>query len=656
MASRHLVAALAFASCFASILAISPSPGRQSPLLPTNSPARYQRLNFSSSAPLIFHSTFSLLQQWPNTFYPNGHTVAPCTIAKHTNLYHAHNNESFPDSPEWLSFDASMAYSILGGLPNSHLLTFRTTRDVKCLYFDGESASLMDDGCMDSQMLVIYNNSARVPENPRWSAPPTHPIDSETIAQVQHDAAPPPPAFKFNPLRGEYARAEALCNFIREKNLGGPGWGYEGIVRMNAAFELVWCNFTSPSAQLVSWLNVSAPRTDGIAEPWSPSIASDHHAPPTPPPRGRPRYGWFDQPFRGRSAYEWFLSAAKTFGFHGGLPGRGEGRITIDSCALFTFYDDALEDQTRARVESERLLLNLTVDGFWQTPTTGEARAAALDQLAHRRRALRATNVSVSDGLYMRSELQRRLRDTLSSPSKRCSNIDWTLVSQTIVADYSADIHELYSLLAETPSFENRTRVRDWLRGVRGLAHHLYMPYYAYPPTLGKDDLVPSLSPASAWSLAALRRCEAQHDVLPSDVALLSRSEMTTYRATRQVLSGICTILLPIFLSTELLWLQHFNNSTHTAEKLPASQQEEIVSITVENLHNLEELMAWLGWSEQWTTCSPGCEIDQVCAIAIWPVMGVGHFSGPEGRGRGGDRPRREEWLVPKCVDARHLW
>lgn len=38
----------------------------------------------------------------------------------------------------------------------------------------------------------------------------------------------------------KYARAAGLCDFIKEKNLGGPGWGYESIIRMNEGFEVIW--------------------------------------------------------------------------------------------------------------------------------------------------------------------------------------------------------------------------------------------------------------------------------------------------------------------------------------------------------------------------------------------------------------------------------
>lgn len=625
--------------------------------LPLHSPEdnTYPTLNFSSSSPLIFHSTFSLLQQWSNTFFPNGHSVAPCTIAKHTNLYHARDNSSFPPSPEWFAFDPSMAYSILGQTQDSHLLTFRTTKQVKCLYFDGTSAALQDNGSMDSQMLVLHNSSANVPDNPIWGGPPRKPPNNETQPSM-NDTHPPGhgrPPHGFNPLQAEYDRASGLCDFIHQKNLGGPGWGYEGIVRMNAAFELIWCNFTSPSAQLVSWLNVSAPLIAGIQDDWT--VAED---PPQHPPGRGGRPGWgsaLAYPFRGRSAYEWFLSATKAYGFVGGVPGQGESRVHIDSCGLFSFYDSALEGQKASRIQAEQTSLNLSSSGEWQSPQSEGNRRVALQKLMRRRRNQRADNVTKADGQYMRFELEQRMRLVLNSDQRACSGIDWVEMSRAIVSDYSADMRELNTLLDSLTLSTNGTAVRDWLASVRGLAHHLYMPFFEYP-RVAKHELASALTPDASESVAALGRCESQHALLISGQQL-STGEDTTYTAIADVLSAICTTVLPVFLSVEAIWMSHFNNASAVPSTVPSSLAKIIESTTMRNRHALEELMAWLGWAEQWTSCSPGCEIGQVCAIPIWPVQGVGHFSGDNG-GMGRRKPDDgdEGWLEARCVDAEHSW
>ncbi|GKT41686.1 uncharacterized protein ColSpa_01867 [Colletotrichum spaethianum] len=63
------------------------------------------RLNYSSPAPHLFASTYGLLQQWSNTVFPNGHTMAAVEIPAFTLLYHGRMDEEGAPSPEWLAFD-----------------------------------------------------------------------------------------------------------------------------------------------------------------------------------------------------------------------------------------------------------------------------------------------------------------------------------------------------------------------------------------------------------------------------------------------------------------------------------------------------------------------------------------------------------------------
>lgn len=46
----------------------------------------------------------------------------------------------------------------MGSTGSSWMLTYSTTRPVKVLYFDGESATLMGAGRMDAQMLMLFGN------------------------------------------------------------------------------------------------------------------------------------------------------------------------------------------------------------------------------------------------------------------------------------------------------------------------------------------------------------------------------------------------------------------------------------------------------------------------------------------------------------------
>ncbi|KAI9051781.1 hypothetical protein LZ554_004048 [Drepanopeziza brunnea f. sp. 'monogermtubi'] len=119
----------------------------QKPLLEHDAPSPKTgtstwNLNFSSEASHYFASVYGLLQQWPNTFFPNGHSIVPCEIPSFTKLYHGRMDAQLPPSPEWVAFDSEMSYGIMGGTQNSHMLTYQTTRSTKCIYFDGESTTL----------------------------------------------------------------------------------------------------------------------------------------------------------------------------------------------------------------------------------------------------------------------------------------------------------------------------------------------------------------------------------------------------------------------------------------------------------------------------------------------------------------------------------
>jgi hypothetical protein len=67
--------------------------------------AQQWNFNFSSSAPHYFASAYGLLQQWSNTFFPNGHSIVPCEIPPLTKLYHGRKDAEVPPSPEWIAFD-----------------------------------------------------------------------------------------------------------------------------------------------------------------------------------------------------------------------------------------------------------------------------------------------------------------------------------------------------------------------------------------------------------------------------------------------------------------------------------------------------------------------------------------------------------------------
>jgi hypothetical protein len=641
-------------------------------------------LNFSSSAPYIFSSVSGLLEQWSNTFFPNGHTISACEIPKHTLFYHGRIDTSDPPSPEWLAFDIEMSYGIMGNDVDSRILTYRTTRAVQCIYFDGTSASLMGSGT-EAQMTFLYGNSESVPSRPgpgRGRRPPRKDYRGD---RLPHNGLPDdvPPGRsnsidgfpRWNPLADEYFRARGLCKWIKERGLGGLGWGYEGIIRMNAGFEMIWCNFTSPSLQLVSNLNVSVPRLQGGQDQKDPRrhLRDFPLAPRSSSPQQVPLGMWTDEvlpedegphgpgmtdpsePFRGAANWMWFAAAARRYGSSSMGASRGEARAKVRTCGLFTFYDQDLSGQNSARIQEEQIYLNLTSSGQWKGQQLESRRKLALDQLMRRRRWHRTNHVSKEDGVLMRESVEKSLLNALNQTG--CSDIDWHLIAQEIVTAYAQNLQDLSRLVSDPPKTdrETGTAARSWLASVRIITHWFMFPFFEYPPRpYTNDSLLQDFSLNSPAAQTALKRCQSQYNVLEGEV--LSESEGKISRAIEETLTAICHSVFEVGLSIEILWLSKFN-----AVSTESSEQHHVKAKVSAWKEQIEELNAWLGWVEHWTGCegycksnvshtktislplgmSPkSCVLQEICYIPMWPVGGWRW---------GGDAD--EALFYPKCVN-----
>ncbi|KAG0145748.1 hypothetical protein CROQUDRAFT_63580 [Cronartium quercuum f. sp. fusiforme G11] len=221
---------------------------------------------------LIFASFSNLLQQWPNSFYPTGHSIVPGIIPRGTRLYHGTNLTGPPNGMEWLAFDPPMGYIIAANSPGPSvmLFTYEALRPLRVIYLDGQSASVGTAGYQDSQTALINGTV------------PTELPPEESIAEES--------------LRLEYERAKSLCKI-------GLEWGFEGIVRMNAGFELIWCDFED-GLELVSHINATDPLAN---EP----LASFYDA-----------AGW-----------EWTRETTRRY------HDPGERRVELDPAGFISFYD-----------------------------------------------------------------------------------------------------------------------------------------------------------------------------------------------------------------------------------------------------------------------------------------------------------------------------
>lgn len=599
-------------------------------------------LNFTSPIPHLFASIPSLLHQWGNTIFPNGHALAPVEVPAYTLFYHGlispEESTPAPPSPEWLAFDLEMAYGIMGSSRNSFLLTYQTTRPIKALYFDGESAALMGLGQMDTQMLQLFGNVSG------------------------------PPGGGFFGLGQEYLRAHGLCQWFEDAGLGGRGWGFEGVVRMNAGFEMIWCDFSSPSLRLVSRLNVTAPLLaaedeDKVADSESDLFqalvlsrinqdpTSYYPLPPQPTKTGRDsepshpaappnwRHDLGREPFLGIQGWGWFDSATWHYGSTRNGPGRGEVKAKVLSCGVLSYYSAEFANQSLNRALDERKSLNLTADGLWTGPGEHGNRTKAVKQLARRRRFHHLGDVIPEEAKLMRESSERVLRSFLL-PENNCSGADWVLMTSEIVQRTTNHLTMVDSKLLSFPSDpRNETAVSRWLYDLRAQIHLFMVGYLEYPPKIGPD----TWSTQSDLYEDTYSRCKYRYTrlLVPEELpTALSREEEDIRLAVESVHGTICSVLLTLGFGVEQAWLDYSDGR----EKQAGLHAEALVDRSERWHDNIEELQAWLGWESEYYGCQETCAWDERCYIPMWPLMhntGGGPGGGPGRRPGNGTRPGR---------------
>lgn len=602
-------------------------------------------LNFTSPVPHLFAAVPTLLHQWSNTIFRNGHTIAAVEVPAYTLFYHGlispDENDPEPPSPEWLAFDLEMSYGIMGSSRNSFLLTYQTTRPIKALYFDGESATLTGLGQMDTQMLHLFGNVSG------------------------------PPGGGFDWLWQEYLRAHGLCDWLEEAGLRGSGWGFEGIVRMNAGFEMIWCDFLSPSLRLVSRMNVTAPSLpddddheeeaaeatveDGAHDVLARAQVSDaqqatsyYPLPPQPTKTDRtsepshaappPNMRWDTgrEPFLKSQGWGWFDSATWHYGSSRNGPGQGEVRAKVLSCGISSYYSPRFANQTANQALDEQTRLNLTSEGLWTGPGAAGNRTKAIKQLARRRRYHHLGNVNSDEAVLMRTNSERVLQSLLE-PSNNCSGADWVLITSEIIQRVTNQMMMMDTKLASVPAeTKNQTLVYNWLFDLRAQNHLFMVAYLEYPPQIDRD----TWSTKSELYQETYSRCKYRYTrlLVPGELhSSLSPEEQDIRSAVEEVYGTICSVLLTMGFGIELAWLDMLADTRRgqgtddTVLLLPSQ------AATWRD--NIAELTAWLGWESQYYGCKEMCAWDERCYIPMWPLMGQGGMRRRPGRGGHGGGP-----------------
>lgn len=219
----------------------------------------------------VFNALHASMRQWDSSLKHNGMSFFCASIPNNTLLYHGTGSDKAIEGTEWLAFEIEHAEVFAGprgphgggpgrgppggrrpgdgdrgrgpppdngsgtsrdregeefGPRNSlndiategsgYLHIYKTKKPLtKLLYLDGMSAGKTSMGTLDTQDRIFLNSSAKPLDPPRRGGP-----------------------------MSDYQRAEAMCNLSTE-------YGIEGIIRMEAGFELILCNF-STSVSLVS--------------------------------------------------------------------------------------------------------------------------------------------------------------------------------------------------------------------------------------------------------------------------------------------------------------------------------------------------------------------------------------------------------------------
>lgn len=203
-------------------------------------------INATINANHIFNTIQDSLRQWGSSLHHNGVSFFLARVPAGTQFYHGTSKDSPVTGTEWLAFEPehAMVFARLrspplpppndreqdghgelrkrheferSGLPHSpppgtseseagYLHTYTTSKDLRLLYVDGMSAAKCDKGTLDSQDLVLFNGSLDQSPDGGWK---------------------------------ETERARRACE------LADNGWEgrIDGILRMEAGFEIILCHF-----------------------------------------------------------------------------------------------------------------------------------------------------------------------------------------------------------------------------------------------------------------------------------------------------------------------------------------------------------------------------------------------------------------------------
>ncbi|KAF5342668.1 hypothetical protein D9611_001288 [Ephemerocybe angulata] len=547
------------------------TPTAPNPLLTPPSP--------NSTHALVFNTLSSLLSFWPNTRYRNGHTIVPGTIPAGTFLYHGTSTHAVPSTPEWTALDAEFSYIFCHaqrpGPPSDNggcwHLTLLAVRELKVLYFDGASADKVF-GALDAQDLIVYG------EEYGWDG-----SDRDTVERVWD----------------EPERLRRLCEW-------GEKYSLDGFVRMQSSFEVMLCNFTSPSLTPISFLNL----VSGLQSPTS------HNASLSQP----------DAPDQTTLIH---LHRGLEAGTIHGSPRTGrtpETRVHLDWTRLLSFYDTSLFPSLvagRARAEAKASTQHAT-DGSltsvlhaWQHTHRGTHRVGVLG------------GISRTD----RETLLTQLDALLSPPHAPGSGVPWPALYASLVDRYAERLELLWNLLVHPPLHSSPTEdTLSTLRNTHAYVDGMLTPYLLYTLHRPPPSNIPSaLKSEHIWALPILHTCSSH--TAPSHPALektYTPSEWLISQALNATGHEICRTLV-------LLWAIGVEVGLASPPSNETPTDADLTTLHEAYKTTLAALLTHLDWSLRWFKCtspSPtsnepesdpnpgdGCPYSETCYLPTWPLF-----------------------------------
>ncbi|KAA8893836.1 hypothetical protein FN846DRAFT_977158 [Sphaerosporella brunnea] len=201
----------------------------------------------------------------------------------------------------------------------------------------------------------------------------------------------------------------------------------------------------------------------------------------------------------------------------------------------------------------------------------------------------RLVNVTKEDAAAFKAQIG----ESLVATDMPCSGLDWQRVTQDIMERYGGRIKELEIVLSS-----NTTNATTKAEKAGILAFGGIMPFVSDSKRDGAQE-----------------RCSTAYTAFIPEGSL-SPQEVLLRHTVEQVVGRICQLFISVY----------FEQLEHPPSEYGVLGWK----------RNTVELVEWLDW-DMWRRCERQCAWDEVCAVPLWPVLGMFDW---------------DERITPECVNS----